>query len=79
MQHRSLKIASQRADMCQDQSNCRKSQIQENTLSKLSGRRRSNQSLFSLLLEIESQLRKEFRNDQVEQRLKLPNRSRYFE
>jgi hypothetical protein len=65
--------------MYQDRSNCRKSQIQENTLSQLSGRRKSDQSLFSLLLEIESQLRKEFRSDQVEQRLKLRNRSRYCE
>ena len=65
--------------MHQKRSSCSKFQIQENTLSKLSGTRKSNQSLFSLLLEIESRLRKEFRNDQVEQRFKLPNRCRYFE
>ena len=40
----------------------------------------SGQSLFSLLLEIESRLRKEFRNDLVERRLKPRNNlSRYYE
>jgi hypothetical protein len=65
--------------MHQKRSNSPKSQIQENTLSKLSGTRKSNQSLFSLLLEIESRLRKESRNDQIEQRSKLSNSRRYFE
>jgi hypothetical protein len=63
-----------------ERSNYSKFQIQENTLSNLSGTRKSHQSLFSLLLEIESRLRKEFRNDQVERQLKPPkNRSRYCE
>jgi hypothetical protein len=66
--------------MQQERSNCPKSQIQENTLPNLSGGWKSDQSLFSLLLEIESRLRKEFRNDQVERRLKpAKNRSRYCE
>jgi hypothetical protein len=65
--------------MHQERSNRPKYRIPENALSKLSGTRKSGQSLFSLLLEIESRLRKEFRNDQFEQRLKLPNRYRYFE
>jgi hypothetical protein len=52
----------------------------ESSLSELSGTSESQQSLFSLLLEIESRLRKEFRNDEVERRLKPPNsRSRYCE
>jgi len=62
-----------------ERSNYPKLQIQ-NTLSNLSGTWKSHQSLFSLLLEIESRLRKEFRNDQVERQLKSPkNRSRYCE
>jgi hypothetical protein len=65
--------------MHQERSNRPKYQIPENALSKLSGTRKSGQSLFSLLLEIESRLRKEFRNDQFEQRSTLPNRYRYFE
>jgi hypothetical protein len=56
---------------------------------KLSGTPKRDQSLFSLLLEIESRLRKEGRNDQIErrkrskakdrQRLRLNNLSRYRE
>jgi hypothetical protein len=66
--------------MHQGRSNCPKFRIQENALSKSSGTWESDQSLFSLLLEIESRLRKEFRNDQVERRLKASrNRSRYCE
>jgi hypothetical protein len=66
--------------MHQERSNCPKFQIQENTLSNLSGTWERHQSLFSLLLEIESRLRKEFRSDQVERRLKQPkNRSLYCE
>jgi hypothetical protein len=43
---------------------------------KLSGTRQRDQSLFSLLLEIESRLRKEGRNDQIEQRKRSRQRSR---
>jgi hypothetical protein len=62
--------------MHQERSNYPKLQIHEKTLStsevlcrsgKLSGARKSDQSLFSLLLEIESRLGTEGRNDQNEQ------------
>ena len=62
--------------MHQGRSNYPKFQIHEKTLSrsevvsaagKLSGARKKDQSLFSLLLEIESRLRREGRNDQIEQ------------
>ena len=43
---------------------------------KLSGARKSDQSLFSLLLEMESRLCKEGRNDQIEQRKRSRERSR---
>jgi hypothetical protein len=60
----------------QGRSNYRKFQIYKKTLSaseilcrtgKLSGARKRDQSLFSLLLEIESRLGTEGRNDQIEQ------------
>ena len=62
--------------MHQERSNYPKFQIHEKTLStsevvcrpgKLSGTRKRDQSLFSLLLEIESRLHTEDRNDQIEQ------------
>ena len=62
--------------MHQGRSNYPKFQIHEKALSttelvsgpwKLSGARKRDQSLFSLLLEIESRLRREGRNDQIEQ------------
>jgi hypothetical protein len=62
--------------MRQKRSNYPKFQNHEKTLStsevvflsgKLSGTRKRDQSLFSLLLEIESRLRTEDRNDQIEQ------------
>jgi hypothetical protein len=71
--------------MRQDGNNYPKFQIHEKTLSgsavlcwskKLSGTRQRDQSLFSLLLEIESRLRKEGRNDQIEQRKRSRQRSR---
>jgi hypothetical protein len=84
--------------MHEGHSNYRKFQSHDKTLStsevlcrseKLSGTRKRDQSLFSLLLEIESRLRKEGRNDQIEQRtrskekvrgrLSLNNLSRYCE
>jgi hypothetical protein len=43
---------------------------------KLSGMRKRDQSLFSLLLEIESRLRKEGRKDKIEQRKRSRQRSR---
>ena len=43
---------------------------------KLSGARKRDQSLFSLLLEIESRLRTEGRNDQIAQRSKEKDRRR---
>ena len=49
---------------------------------KLSGTPKKDQSLFSLLLEIESRLRTAGRNDQIEkdrQRLSVNNLSRYCE
>jgi hypothetical protein len=47
----------------------------------LTGTRKRDQSLFSLLLEIESRLRKEGRNDQIEQRQRprVNHLSRYCE
>ena len=84
--------------MHQAPSNYPKFQMHEKTLStteivcgpwKLSGTRKKDQSLFSLLLEMESRLRTEGRNDQIEQlrrsrekdrwRLGLNNLSRYCE
>jgi hypothetical protein len=62
--------------MHQGRSNYPKFQIHEKALSttemvcgpwKLSGARKKDQSLFSLLLEIEGRLRTEGRNDQIEQ------------
>jgi hypothetical protein len=84
--------------MHQERSNYPKFQIHEKTLStsevlcrsgKLSGARKRDQSLFSLLLEIESRLGTEGRNDQIEQpkrsnkkdrqRSRVNNLSRYCE
>ena len=84
--------------MHQERSNYPKFQIHEKSLStsevvcrpgKLSGTRKRDQSLFSLLLEIESRLRTEDRNDQIEQfkrskekdrqRSRVNNPSRYCE
>jgi hypothetical protein len=44
---------------------------------KFSGARKRDQSLFSLLLEIESRLRKEGRNDQIEQRKRSKEKDRW--
>jgi hypothetical protein len=84
--------------MHQGSSNYPKFQSHDKTLStsevvcrseKLNGTRKRDQSVFSLLLEIESRLRKERRNDQIEQRkrskekdpqrLSVNNLSRYCE
>ena len=84
--------------MHQGPSNYPKFQIHEKALSanevvcgpwKLTGTRKRGQSLFSLLLEIESRLRTEGRNDQIEQlrrsrekdrqRPRVNNLSRYHE
>jgi hypothetical protein len=84
--------------MHQERSNYPKFQIHEKTLStsevlcrsgKLSGTRKRDQSLFSLLLEIESRLGTEGRNDQIvqpkrsnkkdRQRSRVNNLSRYCE
>ena len=86
--------------MRQGRSNYPKFQIHEKTLStsevvcrsgKLSGTRNRDQSLFSLLLEIESRLRTEDRNNQIQieqlkrskekdrQRSRVNNPSRYCE
>jgi ABC-type transporter Mla MlaB component len=76
--------------MHQGQSNYPKLQFHEKTLStveivraswKLSGVQKRDQSLFSLLLEIENRLRTEARNDQIEQRQRsrANNLSRYCE
>ena len=63
--------------MHQERSNYPKFQIHEKSLStsevvcrsgKLSNTRKRDQSLFSLLLEIESRLRTEGRNDRIERR-----------
>ena len=71
--------------MHQGPSNYPKFQIHEKTLSgnvvscrseKLSGMRQRDQSLFSLLLEIESRLANEGRNDQIEQHKRSRQRSR---
>ena len=67
------------------QSNYPKSRIHEKALSttevvcgslKLNDMRKSDQSLFSLLLEIERRLRTEGRNDQVEQRKRSKEKDR---
>jgi hypothetical protein len=84
--------------MHQERSNYPKFQIHEKTLStsevlcrsgKLSGARKRDQSLFSLLLEIESRLGTEGRDDQIvqpkrsnkkdRQRSRVNNLSRYCE
>jgi hypothetical protein len=66
-------------------SNYPRFQIQEKALStteivswsgKLSSTRKRDQSLFSLLLEIESRLREEGRNDQIERRKRSKQRDR---
>jgi hypothetical protein len=66
-------------------SNYLKSQSREKTLStrevvcrskKFSGTPKRDQSLFSLLLEIESRLRKEGRNDRIEQRKRSKEKDR---
>jgi hypothetical protein len=71
--------------MHQERSNYPKFQIHEKTLStsevlcrsgKLSGARKRDQSLFSLLLEIESRLGTEGRNDQIEQRKRSNKKDR---
>jgi hypothetical protein len=74
-----------------EQSNSSKFQIHEQTHStaliirgsgKFSGTPKRDQSLFSLLLEIENRLRTEGRNDQIQKdrrRLSVNNLSRYCE
>jgi hypothetical protein len=71
--------------MHQGRSNYPKFQMDEKTLSttemvcgpwKLGGARKRDHSLFSLLLEIESQLREEGRNDQIEQRKRSKEKDR---
>ena len=71
--------------MHQGQSNYPKFQMYEKTLSttemvcgpwKLRGTRKKDQSLFSLLLEIESRLRKEGPNYQIEQRKRSKEKDR---
>jgi hypothetical protein len=66
-------------------SNFPKLQIHEKTLStteivcgfgELSGTQKRDQSLFSLLLEIESRLRKEGRDDEIEQRKRSKEKDR---
>jgi hypothetical protein len=72
--------------MHQGPSNYPKFQIHEKALSanevvcgpwKLTGTRKRDQSLFSLLLEIESRLRTEGRNDQIEQRKRSKEKDRW--
>ena len=71
--------------MHQGRSNYPKFQMDEKTLFttemvcgpwKLGGARKRDQSLFSLLLEIESRLRQEGRNDQIEQRKRSKEKDR---
>ena len=71
--------------MHQGPSNYPKPQIEEKALStteivcgpwKLAGTRKRDQSLFSLLLEIESRLREEGPNDQIEQRKRSTEKDR---
>jgi hypothetical protein len=71
--------------MQHERSNFPKLQIHEKTLStteivcgpwKLTGTRKRDQSLFSLLLEIESRLRTEGRDDEVEQRKRSKEKDR---
>ena len=71
--------------MQHERSNFPKLQIHEKTLStteivrgfgELSGTRKRDQSLFSLLLEIERRLRTEGRNDQIEQRKRSKEKDR---
>ena len=70
------KIARPRESMHQEQSDFPKFQIRGNALSKLRGRSESHQSLFSLLLEIESRLRTEGRDDEIEQRKRSKEKDR---
>jgi hypothetical protein len=72
-----MKLNGSGGRMHQGSSNYPKFQSHDKTLStseivyrseKLSGTPKRDQSLFSLLLEIESRLRKEDRNDQIEHR-----------
>jgi hypothetical protein len=71
--------------MQHERSNFPKLQIHEKTFStteivrgfgELSGTRKRDQSLFSLLLEIESRLRTEGRDDEVEQRKRSKEKDR---
>ena len=71
--------------MHHERSNFPKLQIHEKTLSateivcgfgELSGTRKRDQSLFSLLLEIESRLRIEGRDDEIEQRKRSKEKDR---
>jgi hypothetical protein len=73
--------------MYEGQSNYPKFHVHGQTLSiteivsgsrKLRGARKRDQSLFSLLLEIESRLRKEGRNDQVKQPRLLRKKDGHF-
>ena len=71
--------------MQNERSNFPKLQIHEKTLStteivcgfgELSGTRKRDQSLFSLLLEIESRLRTEGRDDEIQQRKRSKEKDR---
>ena len=71
--------------MQHERSNFPKLKIHEKTLStteivcgfgELTGTRKRDQSLFSLLLEIESRVRTEGRNDQIEQRKRSKEKDR---
>jgi hypothetical protein len=71
--------------MQHERSNFPKLQIHEKTLStteivcgfgELSGTRKRDQSLFSLLLEIESRLRTQGRDDEIEQRKRSKEKDR---
>ena len=72
--------------MQHERSNFPKLKIHEKTLStteivcgfgELTGTRKRDQSLFSLLLEIESRVRTEGRNDQIEQRKRSKEKGRW--
>ena len=74
--------------MRQGRSNYPKFQMHQKTFSasevvcrseKFNGTPKRDQSLFSLLLEIEGRLRAEGRNDRIEQRSRANNFSRYCE
>jgi hypothetical protein len=80
-----MKIDRSGGHMHQGSSNYPKFQIHEETLPtneivcgpwKLTGTRKRDQSLFSLLLEIESRLREEGRNDQIERRKRSKEKDR---